>query len=71
MAKANLDIFPVGSKVQLDDDLFGTVLSVTIGDKNSVFYEVGWWQSRSYSKEHFVENQLTLTTGKPNRIGFK
>ena len=71
MAKANLDVFPVGSKVQLDDDLFGTVLSVTIGDKNSVFYEVGWWQSRSYSKEHFVESQLTLTTGKPDRIGFK
>jgi hypothetical protein len=71
MAKTTLEIFPVGSKVQLDEDLFGTVLSVTIGDKNSVFYEVGWWQSRSYSKDHFAENQLSLTLGEPSRIGFK
>ncbi len=71
MAKATLEVFPVGSKVQLDEDLSGTVLSVTIGDKNSVFYEVGWWQSRTYTKEHFVEDQLTLTLDKPARIGFK
>ncbi len=71
MAKTTLEVFPVGSKVQLDEDLFGTVLSVTVGDKDSVFYEVGWWQSRSYSKDHFAENQLILTLGEPSRIGFK
>ena len=71
MAKATLEVFPVGSKVQLDEDLVGTVLSVTIGDKNSVFYEVGWWQSRTYTKECFVHDQLTLTLGETARIGFK
>jgi len=71
MSKTTLEVFPVGSQVQLDDDLFGTVLSVTVGDKNSVFYEVGWWQSRTYTKEHFVEGQLTLTMGETSRIGFK
>ena len=71
MAKTTLDVYPVGSQVQLDDDFFGTVLSITIGDKNSVFYEVGWWQGRSYSKEHFMSNQLNPTTGEPDRIGFK
>ena len=66
---AGISIVPVGTEVELQPDIFGTVLSVTITNANPI-YEIGWWNSRSYTKEHFYANQFTAKDNKKTQIGF-
>lgn len=70
MSKNTIELNAVGSKVKLEDDVYGTITSIHIADNNSVSYEVGWWNGRSYSKEHFSPSQLTVTVADKIRIGF-
>lgn len=67
---ATMNIIPVGTEVELQPDIFGTVLSVTIRNSKEPIYEVGWWNSRSYSKEYFYANQLTVKNQEKLQIGF-
>jgi hypothetical protein len=65
-----LDIIAPGTEVKLADDVFGKVLAVTIGVE-SVAYEVGWWSGRSFSRDHFTFDQLTVEeSGHTRTIGF-
>ena len=71
--KNNIDIYPVGTKVQLEEDILGTVLSITITGNHSsqVVYEIGWWSGKSFTKEHFYSYQFLKSSEKEKvRIGF-
>lgn len=70
MSKNSLELNAIGSKVQLEDDVIGTIVGAHISHNNSITYEVGWWSGRSYSKDTFMPNQLTPTNDEKTRIGF-
>lgn len=70
MSKNTIELNAVGSKVKLEDDVVGTIIGINIQANNSITYEVGWWNGRSYSKDHFCSHQLTLTSDDKIRIGF-
>lgn len=66
----SIELNSIGSKVKLEDDVIGTVIGINISQNNSVSYEVGWWNGRSYSKDNFLPHQLVVTTDEKMRIGF-
>jgi hypothetical protein len=66
----SFELNPVGTKVKLEDDIFGTIIGINISYNNSITYEVGWWNGRSYSKDTFLPHQLVITSDEKMRIGF-
>jgi uncharacterized protein YodC (DUF2158 family) len=70
MSKNSLELYKIGSKVKLADDVYGTIVSVTISGDNNVSYKCGWWNGRSYSTEHFAPNELEVTVVEKTKIGF-
>ena len=70
MSKNSLDLYRIGSKVKLTDDVVGNIVSITIHGDNYVSYECGWWNGRSYSIESFTSNQIEVTTEEKIKIGF-
>ena len=72
MTKNNiLEFYNIGTKVKLDADVYATIISVNISSNNSISYECGWWNGRSYCKEVFnscdIENVIHT---EKTRIGF-
>jgi uncharacterized protein YodC (DUF2158 family) len=70
MSKNSLELYKIGSKVKLTDDVYGTIVSATISADNSISYKCGWWNGRSYSTEHFTPNELEVTVVEKTKIGF-
>lgn len=70
MSKNSLELYKVGSKVKLTDDVYGTIVGVVISSDNSVSYKCGWWNGRSYSTEYFSSNELEVTVVEKTKIGF-
>lgn len=65
-----IELNAVGAKVKLEDDVVGTIIGINISHNNTVSYQVGWWNGRSYSKDDFLPHQLVATTEEKIRIGF-
>ena len=65
-----IELNAVGTKVKLEDDVVGTIIGINISHNNTVSYQVGWWNGRSYSKDDFLPHQLVTTTEEKIRIGF-
>lgn len=65
-----LEVNAIGTKVKLEDNIIGTIIGINISHNNSISYQVGWWNARSYTKECFMPTQLTPTTDEMIRIGF-
>ena len=70
MSKNVLELYKIGSRVKLTEDVFGTIISITIYGDNNVTYECGWWNSRSYSTQSFAPNEIEVTLADKMRIGF-
>jgi uncharacterized protein YodC (DUF2158 family) len=70
MSKNSLDLYKIGSKVKLADDVYGTIIGIYISTDNTVSYKCGWWNSRSYATEHFSSNDIEVTVGEKTKIGF-
>ena len=71
MTKNNtLEFYNIGTQVKLEKDIQGTIISVTIGPNNAISYTCGWWNGRSYTKEVFSPQQITVTVAEKLRIGF-
>lgn len=67
---SSIELNAIGTKVKLEDDIFGTIVGINISQNNSITYEVGWWNGRSYSKDTFFPHQLVITSDEKIRIGF-
>jgi hypothetical protein len=67
---SSFELNAIGTKVKLEDDIFGTIIGINISHNNSIVYEVGWWNGRSYSKDTFLPHQLVITSDEKMRIGF-
>jgi len=70
MSKNSLELYKIGSKVKLADDVYGTIIGIHISGDNNVNYECGWWNSRSYSTENFPSNDIEVTVAEKTKIGF-
>lgn len=69
--KDKLEVFSIGTDIKLAEDVFGKVTGINIRGNNSVSYEVGWWNGRSYDCKYFADHEIesTLSTTK-QKIGF-
>jgi uncharacterized protein YodC (DUF2158 family) len=65
-----IDIYKIGSKVDLTEDVQGTIVSIGIHGDNAVTYECGWWSGRSYDTKWFHPHEITVTLGEKTKIGF-
>lgn len=70
MSKNSIELNPIGTKVRLEEDVIGTIIGIHVSQNNSITYDVGWWNGRSYSKDSFISSQLIVTTDEKIRIGF-
>lgn len=70
MSKNTLELYKIGSKVKLTDDVYGSIIGINIRGDNSVTYECGWWNGRSYSTQSFCASEIEVTLVEKNRIGF-
>ena len=70
MSKNTLDLYKIGSKIKLADDVYGNIVGVNIFGDNSVSYKCGWWNGRSYSTENFCSNEIEVMIPEKFKIGF-
>ena len=69
--KDKLEVFSIGTEVQLAEDVFGTIIGINIYGSNYTTYEIGWWNGRSYDSKHFSQQQITpVLSTKKTQIGF-
>lgn len=66
-----LEVYKIGTKVKLDEDVVATITSVNIRANDYVTYECGWWNGKSHDSKWFTENEISPTeTSVKNKIGF-
>ena len=65
-----VDVYKIGSKVKLADDVFGNIVGISIRGDNHITYECGWWNGRSYDTKWFHPSEFTVTVCDKTRIGF-
>lgn len=70
MSKNSIDLYKIGSKVKLTDDVDGTIVGINIFGDNSVNYKCAWWNGRSYSTENFASNEIEILSSEKMKIGF-
>lgn len=70
MSKNSVDLYKIGSKVKLTEDVFGTIVAINIRGDNNITYECGWWNGRTYSTQSFSPSELEVTLSEKTKIGF-
>lgn len=70
MTKNSLELYKVGSKVKLAEDVHGSIIAICIRGDNYVTYECGWWNGRSHDSKWFHANEIEVTLSEKTRIGF-
>ena len=70
MSKNSLDLYKIGTKVKLADDVYGTIISISICGDNYISYDCSWWNGRSYDCKTFHPNEIEVSLSEKNRIGF-
>ena len=71
MSKNSLEFYNIGTKVKLTDDVYGTIICVSIGPNHSIAYKCGWWNGRTYCTETFNSSEIdAVVTTEKTRIGF-
>jgi uncharacterized protein YodC (DUF2158 family) len=70
MSKNSLEFYNIGTKVKLADDVYGNIITVSIGPNNSISYKCGWWSGRTYCTETFNSSEIeAVVTTEKTRIG--
>jgi hypothetical protein len=70
MTKNTLEIYKIGSKVKLADDIHGSITAICIRGNNYITYECSWWNGRSHDNKWFYADEIEVTTGEKTKIGF-
>jgi uncharacterized protein YodC (DUF2158 family) len=65
-----LEVYNIGSKVKLTEDVEGIIIGIGINGDNNITYECGWWNGRSYDTRWFHANEIEVITAKKTKIGF-
>lgn len=70
MSKNSVELYKIGSKVKLTDDVYGVITGITIRGDNYITYECSWWNGRSYDSKWFHSSEISVTTAEKYKIGF-
>ena len=70
MTKNSLELYKVGTKVKLTEDVYGQISAVSIRANNYITYECSWWNGRSVDNKWFHESEIEITESEKTRIGF-
>lgn len=70
MSKNTIDIYKIGSKVKLAEDVFGHIIGVRIEGNNHITYECSWWNGRSHDSKWFHEDEIEANIAERQKIGF-
>lgn len=70
MSKNSLEVYKIGSKAKLAEDVYATIVGISIRGDNHVTYECGWWNGRSYDSKWFHSSEIEVTQSEKTRIGF-
>jgi len=67
-----LSVYKIGSKVKLEEDVFGYIIGITIlsASNDGVTYLCGWWNGRAYQEQSFRSDQIEIVSGTQMKIGF-
>jgi uncharacterized protein YodC (DUF2158 family) len=65
-----LEVYSIGSKVKLAEDVYGSIVGIAIHGENDVTYECGWWNGRSYDTRWFHAGEIEVTLAEKTKIGF-
>ena len=69
--KDKIEVYSIGSDVKLAEDVFGKITGISIRGNNSISYEVGWWNGRSYDCKFFADHEVEgVDSTSKQRIGF-
>jgi hypothetical protein len=66
-----MKVIPVGTKVNLAEDIIGVVENITIYNDNYVVYNCSWWNGRSLDCKPFQAGSISTVTDEKMTIGFK
>jgi hypothetical protein len=66
-----MKVIPVGTKVNLTEDVIGVVENITIYSDNYVVYNCSWWNGRSIECKSFQASNISPVTDEKVFIGFK
>ena len=66
-----MKVIPVGTKVNLAEDIVGVVESITIYQGNYITYNCSWWNGRSWDCKSFQSDSISSVTDEKMTIGFK
>jgi uncharacterized protein YodC (DUF2158 family) len=70
MSKNSLELYKIGTRVKLAEDVFATIIGISIRGDNHITYECGWWNGRSYDSKWFHSSEFEVTLVEKIRIGF-
>lgn len=70
MSKNSIEVYKVGSKVKLTDDVYGYIVGISIRGDNHITYECSWWNGRSHDSKWFYSGEIEITVGEKTKIGF-
>jgi len=71
MSKNSLELYKIGSKVKLTDDLYGNISAICLRGNNYVTYECSWWNGSSHDSKWFYESEIEVSSdAEKHRIGF-
>ena len=70
MTKNSLELYKIGSKVKLAEDVYGTITATCVRGDNYITYECSWWNGRSHDSKWFHSNEIEVTLSEKTRIGF-
>ena len=67
-----LELYPVGTKVLLTEDISAVIITTSIHDGDMVQYECAWWSGKSRSREWFNASEILGVDEdvKTTKIGF-
>lgn len=70
MTKNSLELYKIGSKVKLAEDVYGVITAICLRGDNYTTYECSWWNGRSHDSKWFHSNEIEVTLSEKTRIGF-
>lgn len=70
MTKNSLELYKIGSKVKLADDVYGVITAICLRGDNYVTYECAWWNGRSHDNKWFHSSEIEVALSEKTRIGF-
>ena len=71
MNKAHIEVFSIGTVVDLGEKLKGTVIEILISGNQCVKYKCSWWDGKTRKSEWFYAREIDGPYEERIQFGFK